>query len=181
MITRAQPRIHQTPARPRRPTCPRWRSPPSFVGRWTDAEAGSFGRCRRVRGVAVFFGLSGRWPWHRLSSPPVPPAACTPGASRLHRDPGHSARRGDSFRSVCPAQHRRFDFQRLDSRSLLNPRRLRAGLVFSFRPPLGDSAPSHISVRTSPEQRVTFTRVSNGWDANASPSGGKPRKPASKG
>jgi murein DD-endopeptidase MepM/ murein hydrolase activator NlpD len=34
---------------------------------------------------------------------------------------------------------------------------------------LGDSAPSHVSVRTSPEQRVTFSRAADGWNAIAEP------------
>ena len=46
---------------------------------------------------------------------------------------------------------------------------MRAGLIFSFRRLLGDSLPSHISVRTSPEQRITFSRVAEGWSAAAEP------------
>ena len=38
----------------------------------------------------------------------------------------------------------------------LDPRRLRPGLVFSFRTTARDTAPTRISVRTSPEQRVIF-------------------------
>ena len=47
----------------------------------------------------------------------------------------------------------------------LDPRRLRAGLVFSFRRPAADSLPDRISVRASPEQRVVFRRAMNGWES----------------
>ena len=47
----------------------------------------------------------------------------------------------------------------------LDPRRLRAGLVFSFRRPAAESLPDRISVRASPEQRVVFRRAMNGWES----------------
>jgi murein DD-endopeptidase MepM/ murein hydrolase activator NlpD len=47
----------------------------------------------------------------------------------------------------------------------LDPRRLRAGLVFSFRRPAADSLPDRISVRASPEQRVVFQRATEGWES----------------
>jgi murein DD-endopeptidase MepM/ murein hydrolase activator NlpD len=47
----------------------------------------------------------------------------------------------------------------------LDPRRLRAGLVFSFRRPAADSLPDRISVRASPEQRVVFRRATVGWES----------------
>jgi murein DD-endopeptidase MepM/ murein hydrolase activator NlpD len=121
-----------------------------------------------VFGASVFFGLSGRWPWHRLSSPPVPPAALPP-VPPPYTETQDTLHGGETLSDLFARHNITFDFQRLDQRSLLNPRRVRAGLVFSFRQPLGDSAPNHISVRTSPEQRVVFTRISNAWDANAEP------------
>jgi murein DD-endopeptidase MepM/ murein hydrolase activator NlpD len=47
----------------------------------------------------------------------------------------------------------------------LDPRRLRAGLVFSFRRPAAESLPDRISVRSSPEQRVVFRRAVSGWES----------------
>jgi murein DD-endopeptidase MepM/ murein hydrolase activator NlpD len=47
----------------------------------------------------------------------------------------------------------------------LDPRRLRAGLVFSFRRPAAESLPDRISVRASPEQRVVFRRAMTGWES----------------
>jgi murein DD-endopeptidase MepM/ murein hydrolase activator NlpD len=57
-----------------------------------------------------------------------------------------------------------FDISRLH-RAALDPRRLRAGLVFSFRRPAAESLPDRISVRASPEQRVVFRRAMNGWES----------------
>jgi murein DD-endopeptidase MepM/ murein hydrolase activator NlpD len=61
------------------------------------------------------------------------------------------------------------DFHRLDPALSLDPRRLRPGLVFSFLRHEGDTAPTRIMVRTSPEQRVTFNRASQGWNTEAQP------------
>jgi murein DD-endopeptidase MepM/ murein hydrolase activator NlpD len=49
--------------------------------------------------------------------------------------------------------------------SLLDLRRLQAGLVFRFRRPAGDSLPDQVTVRTGPEQRVLLTRLAGSWDA----------------
>ena len=112
-----------------------------------------------VFGASVFFGLGRRWPWHRLSSPPVPPAALPP-APPPYTETQDTLHGGETLSALFARHNITFDFQRLDSGLQLNPRRVRAGLVFNFRQPLGDSAPNHISVRTSPEQRVVFTRIS---------------------
>ncbi len=121
-----------------------------------------------VFGASVFFGLGRRWPWHRLSSPPVPPAALPP-APPPYTETQDTLHGGETLSALFARHNITFDFQRLDSGLQLNPRRVRAGLVFNFRQPLGDSAPNHISVRTSPEQRVVFTRISDGWNANTEP------------
>ena len=57
-----------------------------------------------------------------------------------------------------------FDVSHLDV-AALDPRRLRAGLVFSFRRPAAESLPDRISVRASPEQRVVFRRATTGWES----------------
>ena len=48
--------------------------------------------------------------------------------------------------------------------------------MFSFRQTTGDSAPTHIVVRTTPEQRVTFRRISDGWNAEAQPIRWRPQE-----
>jgi murein DD-endopeptidase MepM/ murein hydrolase activator NlpD len=53
----------------------------------------------------------------------------------------------------------------LDLRPVLDPRRLRAGLVFAFHRPHRDSLPSRVRVRSAPERIVTFVRGANGWNA----------------
>ncbi|HEV8176954.1 MAG TPA: M23 family metallopeptidase, partial [Gemmatimonadales bacterium] len=122
-----------------------------------------------VFGAAAFFGLSGSWPWHRLPAAPADTTAAV-------RPPDNfietidTLKQGETLSDLF-ARNKvgGIDFQRLDPTLSLNPRRLRPGLVFSFRQTTGDSAPSHIVVRTSPEQRVTFRRVSTGWNAEAEP------------
>ena len=57
-----------------------------------------------------------------------------------------------------------FDVYHLDV-AALDPRRLRAGLVFSFSRPAAESLPDRISVRASPEQRVVFRRATTGWES----------------
>lgn len=53
--------------------------------------------------------------------------------------------------------------------SLLDLRRLRAGLVFNIRRPHADSAPDQITVRTGPEQRLRLTRLSTAWQVSTEP------------
>ena len=122
-----------------------------------------------VFGAAAFFGLSGSWPWHPLPAPPVDSTAAVPPPDNF-TETIDTLQRGETL-SALFARNKvgGINFQRLDPSLALNPRRLRPGLVFSFRQTTGDSAPSHIVVRTSPEQRVTFRRISNGWNAEAEP------------
>jgi murein DD-endopeptidase MepM/ murein hydrolase activator NlpD len=122
-----------------------------------------------VIAAAAFFGLSGSWPWRRLPPALPQPNTAAPAAPTFTEtvdtlEPGETL--SDLF-----ARHNvgGIDFQRLDPALALNPRRLRPGLIFSFRRTIGDSAPSHIIVRTTPDKRVTFRRVSQSWDAEAQP------------
>jgi murein DD-endopeptidase MepM/ murein hydrolase activator NlpD len=117
---------------------------------------------------AAFFGLSGRWPWHRLSTLPGAPAAVSP-APVTFTEIRDTLRRGETLSDLFGRHNVVIDFHQLDPSLLLNPRRVRAGLIFSFRRMLGDSAPTHVMVRTTPEQRVTFSRASTGWSAMAEP------------
>ncbi|HEY7503195.1 MAG TPA: M23 family metallopeptidase [Gemmatimonadales bacterium] len=74
-------------------------------------------------------------------------------------------RRGETLSQLLARQGvLDFDVSRLDV-AALDPRRLRAGLVFSFRRPAADSLPDRISVRASPEQRVVFRRAVTGWES----------------
>jgi murein DD-endopeptidase MepM/ murein hydrolase activator NlpD len=120
-----------------------------------------------VFGGAAFFSMSGRWPWHRLSPQPAAPIVVP--APTTFTETVDTLRRGETLSDVFGRHNVIIDFQRLDPSLLLNPRRVRPGLIFSFRRQQGDSAPSHVMVRTSPQQRVTFSRVATGWSAAAQP------------
>jgi murein DD-endopeptidase MepM/ murein hydrolase activator NlpD len=129
-----------------------------------------------IFGAAAFFGLSGTWPWHRLpASPADPPAGAPPPA--IFTETIDTLQRGETLSDLFARQNvAGIDFHRLDPALALNPRRLRPGLVFSFRRTVGDSAPTHIVVRTTPEQRVTFRRISDGWNAESQPIRWRPQE-----
>jgi murein DD-endopeptidase MepM/ murein hydrolase activator NlpD len=118
--------------------------------------------------AAAWLGLGRRWPWQGLSTPTVQQAAITPPIRFTQII--DTLRRGETL-SALFARHRiaGIDFHRLDPALSLNPRRLRPGLVFSFLHHEGDTTPSQIMVRTTPEQRVRFSRVAQGWNAEAQP------------
>jgi murein DD-endopeptidase MepM/ murein hydrolase activator NlpD len=121
-----------------------------------------------VFAAAAFFGLSGRWPWHRLSTPPAARADTTPAPSTF-TETFDTLRRGETLSDLLARHSVVIDFARLDPSLSLNPRRVRPGLIFSFRQRQGDSSPTQVRVRPSPEQRVTFSRIAQGWDAVAQP------------
>ena len=122
-----------------------------------------------VFGAAAYFSASGTWPWHRLSFESAPKlAAVAPVLAPTVTESVDTLHRGETV-SALFARHGvdGIDLSTLSRKVSFDPRRLRAGLVFSFRHAAPDSAPDAISVRTSPEQRLMFTRAANGWDAEA--------------
>jgi murein DD-endopeptidase MepM/ murein hydrolase activator NlpD len=121
-----------------------------------------------VFGASAFFGMSGRWPWHRLNPEPVVPAVL-PRPPATFTETHDTLRRGETLSDLFGRHNIAIDFQRLGPSLVLDPRRVRAGLIFSFRRPIGDSAPTQVAVRTSPEQRVVFRRVSDEWSATSQP------------
>jgi murein DD-endopeptidase MepM/ murein hydrolase activator NlpD len=119
---------------------------------------------------AAFAARSDRWPWHRfetraaLVAPAVTPLLTKPTLievlDTLHR--GETV--GALFQRHGVLD---LDLARFDPVRTLDPRRLRTGLVFSFRHAAPDSAPRSVQVRTTPERLVTFTRAAAGWTAGA--------------
>lgn len=109
--------------------------------------------------AAAVFALEGRWPWRRLdvASPIVVSSAFTKQADTL--------RSGETLKDLFLRQGLlSFDVSRLFAEGGLDPRRLRAGLVFSFRRAIGDSEPLAVEVRTSAEHRLHIERGTDGWD-----------------
>ncbi|MGH7630017.1 MAG: M23 family metallopeptidase [Gemmatimonadales bacterium] len=118
-------------------------------------------------GGAAVSALTGRWPWPRIivrgSAPArianVPPAG--PPARPAISESFDTLRRGEVVGSLLERQ----GIADLDLRPALDPRRLRAGLVFTFHRPHRDSLPSRVRVRSTPEEIVTFVRGTGGWNA----------------
>lgn len=119
---------------------------------------------------AVIAARSNRWPWRRFETrtaivaPAVAPRSSRPAVVEVL----DTLRRGETagamfLRHGIPD----LDLSRFDPARSLDPRRLPAGLVFSFRRAPRDSAPTAVAVRTSPERLVTFTRSATGWTAGA--------------
>jgi murein DD-endopeptidase MepM/ murein hydrolase activator NlpD len=121
-----------------------------------------------VFAAAAFFGLSGRWPWHRLSTPPAARVDPAPAPSTFI-ETFDTLRRGETLSNLLARHSVVIDFARLDPALSLNPRRVRPGLIFSFRQEQGDSSPTQVRVRASPQQQVTFRRIAQGWDAVVQP------------
>jgi murein DD-endopeptidase MepM/ murein hydrolase activator NlpD len=123
-----------------------------------------------VVSAAAVFATTGWWPWRRMPQPVAAPtvaqAAVAPAAIEIL----DTLRRGETVSELF-GRHRvvGLDLSGLDSAVPLDPRRMRSGLVFSFRSTAPDTLPNRISVRTSPEQRVIFRRIPEGWDAVVEP------------
>jgi len=122
-----------------------------------------------VISAAAVFATTGWWPWRRMPQPVAEPAVARAEVAPAAIEVLDTLRRGETVSELF-ARHRVVD---LDLGGLdpapLDPRRMRAGLVFSFRSTAPDTLPSRISVRTSPEQRIIFHRGPDGWDAAVEP------------
>lgn len=123
-----------------------------------------------VIAVSAIVALSGKWPWRRIAATsPVQPAQAALAAPVIPVvEVTDTLRRGETVshifaRNGIPV----FDLAAL--RKALDPRRLRAGLIFHFQKTADDSMPDHIMVRTAPEQRVVFSRVADNWNAEVQP------------
>ena len=122
-----------------------------------------------VLAAAAVFATTGRWPWRRLPAPAPAPVVVRPAVAVQVEETLDTLRRGETISELF-ARHGVVD---LDLAGLdpapLDPRRLRSGLVFSFRQSAPDSLPSQIVVRTGPEQRVVFQRGAEQWGTVVEP------------
>ena len=127
-------------------------------------------RFRNLAAVAVFtaaayFAAAGHWPWQRLTESSTPLADATaPAPAPTHRHLADTLHSGETLSELLE-RHKLSGVNFAGLTNALDPRRLRAGLVFNFRRPVTDSVPDRVTVRTGPEQRIQFTRVANSWSA----------------
>ena len=116
--------------------------------------------------------LSGRWPWRRLELHVAPPIVVT---AQSFTETLDTLRRGETLSELFARQGiEGLDLASLGRRASLDPRRLRSGLVFAFRREVPDSAPTRVTVRTTPVQRVSFQRGDEGWDTVVEPIAWRP-------
>ncbi len=127
-------------------------------------------RFRNLAAVAVFtaaayFAAAGHWPWTRLAEAPAAGnGADTTPAAPTHRHLVDTLHSGETLSELL-TRHKIVGVNLASLTNALDPRRLRAGLVFNFRRPVTDSVPDRVSVRTGPEQRVLFSREADQWSA----------------
>jgi murein DD-endopeptidase MepM/ murein hydrolase activator NlpD len=127
----------------------------------------------RVTGAVTVFGaaavaaLSGQWPWQRVELPVAKPIVVQPVRFIETLD---TLRRGETLSELFARQGvTDLDISAVAKSADLDPRRVRSGLVFSFRRATHDSTPSRITVRTTPTQRVSFRRVDGRWNSAVEP------------
>ena len=117
--------------------------------------------------IATAAALGVRRPWHTRELPVAAAIEVVADMSTVVID---TLRRGETLSELLARQGiSDLDLAHLDPAIALDPRRLRAGLMFTFRRPAADSLPTRITVRATPEQRVVFLRASDRWDSAVEP------------
>jgi murein DD-endopeptidase MepM/ murein hydrolase activator NlpD len=119
--------------------------------------------------AAAAFAAAGRLSWRRLPSP-AELVVARPAVAPAGIETVDTLRRGETISELF-ARHgvTDLDLSAFDPDVAMDPRRLRPGLVFSFRHMQPDTVPSRISVRTGPERRVVFQHADRGWAAVMEP------------
>lgn len=122
-----------------------------------------------VFSTAVFLGalalaFTDTWPWPRLEE--APPIVIT----RAWHESSDTLRAGETVGELFGRQGlRTLPLTRLAADFGLDPRRLRAGLVFSFRRLSGEAEPSEILVRIGAEERMRLSREGDEWTGERLP------------
>ncbi len=121
-----------------------------------------------ILGAAAFFAIRGDWPWQRLSGVPTALPIVVTDPFRVVNDTLHS---GESISTLFARQGvSGFDFDALAGLLRFDPRRLRAGLVFSVHHDVTTDEPTRIELRPDDSQRLRFTRTANGgWTGQSLP------------
>jgi murein DD-endopeptidase MepM/ murein hydrolase activator NlpD len=131
---------------------------------------GRVGAAIVIIAAASAFAASGRWPWHHLPEPPSPTVASRPVVTAQMKETADTLDRGETLSDLFARNGiTNLDLSHLDSSIALDPRRVRAGMVFSFRRPDTAAAPTEVSVRTTPERLVRFRRAGEQWSAEVEP------------
>lgn len=108
----------------------------------------------------------GRWPWARLSDTPTARPIVVTHPFRIVRD---TLQQGETVSALLQRQGvTGLDLGALASALRFDPRKIKAGLVFSVRRDGASDVPTRVEFRPSPEQRLQFARSAGGaWTAVA--------------
>ncbi|MBK6421612.1 MAG: M23 family metallopeptidase [Gemmatimonadetes bacterium] len=133
---------------------------------WADAlqTFAGFAAATSILVAAGVYAAGDSWPWRKPVDAPLPRV------TELFTEQVDTLRRGESVGQLFSRQGLD-DFQLAPSAAggLFDPRRLRAGLVFSFQRRGSDSLPTRVIFRSGPEQRVALVRTDDGWTPIAEP------------
>jgi murein DD-endopeptidase MepM/ murein hydrolase activator NlpD len=117
-----------------------------------------------VLGFAAWAALERKWPWRPAA------AVATPTLAEIFTHTADTLRRGETLSELFARQGvKGFTLAERSDRTVFDPRRLRAGLVFNFARRLADSIPFRVVVRTGPEERVTLRLAGGSWMAEREP------------
>lgn len=120
-----------------------------------------------ILGAATLFAARGEWPWQRLSDVPVALPIVVSDPFRVVSDTLHT---GESISTLLARQGvTGLDFGVLADLLQFDPRRLRAGLVFSVHRNAATDEATRVELQPDHTQRLRFIRTSSGWSGESVP------------